>query len=726
MKRQRKLRLATWLLAALAAFAGPAPAEDQPSGDMEALVGRLRSLVAEAGWETSSTPLDKQRFFGSHGDIPAAEWEEHVRSVEDGHQLTAVCGVPRALVFLAAVRFVDEKAARGDLVMRRRQVSALEATESVKLEVRDGAGPDGGLPGLRISFQPGQDDKQLPYSMHVLCRGRVVVALVQAGARALDEEAENAAMARWDAWLTDPKAASALPPLPRPALPTEGTRELRVRVLDPEGRPVAKAQVVATMEGGGFAPRRVIRMCEGDACTLRVPDGGGSVDALHARDRNGRALALPEDVGYTPESSEVVLRLEPAQAIRGRAQESDGSPVVGLVIRAQPPLKTYRAPFHAEATTGADGRFELEGLRDEEYDLEVERDGKPATAVEYRVPAGKSDVLITLGAVQTVRLVVVDGQGKPIAAVRVVASRYARGQVEEASAVTSEDGTCELEALDPTKAYDLSLEPLFDSTPATRRELSRWHPRDETIELAAGWTLRLLAVDDTGAPTRALIRTVGDVGARGLPFTKDDGTFTLSGLPMGAVNVAALRDGLGAISADKSTIRWTRVEPTDDVVQLTVQTPGPQPQRESPRQPPIAWSAPEGWVDAETRFLEAFAFLVGEEDEVVCMARWFPGIQTGEELGFAIWSKDMDMDPPDATRLETLPRVDVLGASCRLLTLEGAYEQTLEDPIEGALLLGVALPWGSGTLMIHIVGPRAKVEPERSRFLELLKSLRPR
>jgi hypothetical protein len=223
------------------------------------------------------------------------------------------------------------------------------------------------------------------------------------------------------------------------------------RVLDPEGKPVAKADVALLawpklpLRGSReFGPVKVVAQVKTDAKgRFQVRSPGlvrlGSVVAI----ASGHALGM-ERLDPDAEQAEVEIRLNREEAVRGRLVDLQGQPAAAVKVQVvslrarlapqnyqyaslpQPPKEPSAWP--APVTTDAKGRFVLHGLRpdwditiavrDERWarqDLEIKAQNKgkneevtlalaPARIVEGRVtyqdtgkPVANAPVMIVAG-----------------------------------------------------------------------------------------------------------------------------------------------------------------------------------------------------------------------------------------------------------------------------------------------------------------------------------------
>jgi hypothetical protein len=197
--------------------------------------------------------------------------------------------------------------------------------------------------------------------------------------------------------------------------------EILGRVVDGEGRPVPEAQV------------RLLGLA-GEATLVSLPDRFTSDRAGEFRFSAPQgAVVEARKAGFAPGRAEldllatvarrVTVRLGPARGgesqpgrIAGRvvAKES-AAPIPGALVVAEPARFGRPGVPVAQATSGADGAFELPGLDEGRYHLTARADGRaPATLV--RIETGTKDAVLELGPGGRLRGCVRDGSsGAPVA-----------------------------------------------------------------------------------------------------------------------------------------------------------------------------------------------------------------------------------------------------------------------------------------------------------------------
>lgn len=170
------------------------------------------------------------------------------------------------------------------------------------------------------------------------------------------------------------------------------------RVVDPDGRPIPGAQVLAGgLRGEELGP--LIALADGAGrFTLDAPPPTGLLEVVAERFAR-RVLSLEPGAGPL----EVVLA--PARAIEGRVvADEDERPLGGASVEGE------SATWRNRARTGPDGRFRFDDAPDEQAVLVVTFDGRKGAVVEAAEAA-----LVRLSLGRALRGLVVDPTGVPVA-----------------------------------------------------------------------------------------------------------------------------------------------------------------------------------------------------------------------------------------------------------------------------------------------------------------------
>jgi hypothetical protein len=286
------------------------------------------------------------------------------------------------------------------------------------------------------------------------------------------------------------------------------TTTLRARVVDARGRPIPRARVAID-----FPPAAGETAGDGTVeIALELVRRGGP-RPVHLRvSAAGRArLALSIDLEEDAVVDAGDLVLAPGATLRGRVLDDRGGPFAGASVRASDDLELYRAwKLHgptrssAEATSGPDGRFVLEGLPLGPVRVWAGSDEtfwSASDAVEAGGARGEEVVLrlqrIPPENVIEVRVVAPDGA--PLAGAAIEIRATAKGSTVELDGIAGEDGryrhVATLRGPHEVRARD----PLRRFRDATASEVQ---PGGPPVVLALGEArpLRIVVTDPAGAP----------------------------------------------------------------------------------------------------------------------------------------------------------------------------------------------------------------------------------
>jgi hypothetical protein len=267
-------------------------------------------------------------------------------------------------------------------------------------------------------------------------------------------------------WAYNPEAGLAGQSFSPSALPAAGSVQLKlggpahtaVRVLGPDGKPVAGARVApaSVRVVGGIRPRSTLPPPDSLADKLSATtdaDGQGQIQGCRAEDIEA---VLVEAAGFGLQGSELgpvaggaqTITLKPTGRLTGRVQTDDPSTARGLEVIALTRSRASAGPQvtgEGRTTTDAEGRFEFPALAAGELAVNV----RPAESIKLR-PKLPSDVTIEPGKTtevtipmegppreRTVAGRVVDRGGRPVADATVFQSGDSQARTE---ATTGADG----------------------------------------------------------------------------------------------------------------------------------------------------------------------------------------------------------------------------------------------------------------------------------------------
>jgi hypothetical protein len=179
-------------------------------------------------------------------------------------------------------------------------------------------------------------------------------------------------------WLAVPVAAQAqdAPPVDYSVGSSPGDLQVRIRVMDEDGKPVPRARLLVELDRPDFGAtrddvpyRRAVIYTKADGVTSvwYPPKPAGIVVSAE-----GFAPQLLRNVELTKHDP-FPIRLNKGQPIRGRVLRADGKPVADAHVGADsktPPLSHFYN-FSLDGHTAADGTFELPHAAPGEYRLSV-------------------------------------------------------------------------------------------------------------------------------------------------------------------------------------------------------------------------------------------------------------------------------------------------------------------------------------------------------------------
>lgn len=386
------------------------------------------------------------------------------------------------------------------------------------------------------------------------------------------------------------------------AAAANGQATIRLRVVDPQGRPVADAWLASRVNPFGeadfaFAPGTSLE----DSDVSRAPGGAdGRVEAPVPAD-----AALSVEVGGSAQQSRT-LRLDPLArgevldlgefvlqeggAIAGRVVAPDGT----AVADAQVGLREAgsRGPFgggaQRRATTDARGEYRFDGLAPGGYELEADASGfAPAAGVRVAATAGArpAEAVLELREGRVVRGQVVDVDRRPVAGAEIFVAPASRGgamviefggggpsRQQEAEAVSGPDGRFLLRGLPEEGSARLTARAQGH---ASGRATVAAGTDEVLFTLTPALTLAGTLVNEKGAPMPgvevAVERADDEFDLRGFwsersAVSGPDGAFAIAGLDAGLWRVVAhtathsVRDLLVDLARDVDDV-VARLEP---------------------------------------------------------------------------------------------------------------------------------------------------------------------
>jgi protocatechuate 3,4-dioxygenase beta subunit len=328
-------------------------------------------------------------------------------------------------------------------------------------------------------------------------------------------------------------------------------------VVDPQGRPVAGAEVKANEVSGGRV-MRFLRREDDQPGSITGQDGFFRIEDRRAGEtldldasRAGYAPASAPGVRVPPEQP-VRLVLQPASAVEGRVRNTDGEPVAGASLVVLPSDWMRPGGFRAripQVSSDESGFFRLEEVPPGVLGLRASATGyQAAELANLEVRAGQDlrgvEVVLAPGA--TIEGRVLSPSGRPVvgAEVMVVEPDTSRPFAMPLLASTDGDGRYRLEGISPGAR---TLQADHEGYRRAVRDLEvRLGENTLDLTLEGGVEVRGRVVDDGGVPVPGVQVSLREGGRSwDLPrgVSGPDGSFTLAGVADGTYRLLAEKEG---------------------------------------------------------------------------------------------------------------------------------------------------------------------------------------
>ncbi len=366
-----------------------------------------------------------------------------------------------------------------------------------------------------------------------------------------------------------PRRAGVAAPADGVELTVAGTGQLRGRVLEAEsGRPVPDFELryepdqqggvrvfFSSGPGGGRGPyqRQSFHAEDGSFELDEVPVGKWTLQASARGYQPGSASGLTVAAGDVTEGVEV--RLSRGAVLVGRVLEArSGRPIVDASVKADPSGGERRMPTVVmadekgpnEATTDADGRYEIAGLAPGAWRVTASHPEWSEASASVEVKDAPATLDLRLGKGGAVAGTVLAG-GRPVAGAQVALSaagdsgfRPSAGFVGggEQAALSDDGGRFRFERLAPGR-YTLTASLREQASAPVEAAVTGEAVQEVQLTLAEGALLRGTV---RGLPDAQLVGV--SVSARGRDYFASTrsgagGAFELSGVPEGAVTLTA-------------------------------------------------------------------------------------------------------------------------------------------------------------------------------------------
>lgn len=325
------------------------------------------------------------------------------------------------------------------------------------------------------------------------------------------------------------------------ALALRPAATLAVRLVTPDGEPVTAAEVQIGSDFE-FGPSR--DAADADA-TFRFEGLSDGEVALHI-DAKGWLPQVVKAALRAGEATELEITLDPGATVSGVVVDEQGAPVDGVDVALDYELTHENGGWEsgtaASAKTGADGRFELRGLRRMEHTLRATAQGLYAPPEETKVTAPASDLKVVvrkMGSLR-VRFVSPDPEAVPLPPKTMVWRHDLDDGFGSGMRQPLEDGVLVLRG-GCGKRERLTVQ--FDTFLTFEQEICiPWGEEIDLgdVQLDPGVTLSGRIVDLDGAPVGGAL--VDWSGVREA-VTGPDGAFVLEHVPSGGTDVAVEAEG---------------------------------------------------------------------------------------------------------------------------------------------------------------------------------------
>ncbi len=343
------------------------------------------------------------------------------------------------------------------------------------------------------------------------------------------------------------------------------------QVVDAEGRPLSGVEIRTAESSRVPMPAAFRLMMAADQPPAAISGGDGR---FTVRDRRaGERLDLIADApGYmattvpgvvAPSEEPVRVVLKQASRVSGRVVDSTGDPIEGAGVRALPEGlggSGGRRPgnFH-RAASDAGGRFELLDVEPGTVTMAAQAEGYQETRLSGLVaPAGGElrDVELVLRPGATVRGVVLDAGGEPVAGAQVRISATGGSGRPEGFTLADGDGRFELAGVGlGRRTVTASSEDGREVSKSLEVEAGT---QSVELRLAGGVEVSGRVVDAAGLGVAGAVvslepasPTVVWYGASSEAVSSAGGAFTLAGVPAGNYRLQAARKGFARTAGEE-------------------------------------------------------------------------------------------------------------------------------------------------------------------------------
>ena len=197
--------------------------EDEP--DLDAVLAAARWLVDDSRWAVSVAHVAEATLRTQAAALPEARRPEYLRGFVEARAGVAQAAKSSAQAIVMVYLFRTESDAALFLELERigDEAKPPASVEVVESKSSAGAGAAGKTPGFASRKVLRDANGRTTIELEVAALGRTVVQVVAVNAPEIDRAAQDAALARLEAFIKDPKGSASLP-APKTPMPSDGSR----------------------------------------------------------------------------------------------------------------------------------------------------------------------------------------------------------------------------------------------------------------------------------------------------------------------------------------------------------------------------------------------------------------------------------------------------------------------------------------------------------------------
>ena len=339
-------------------------------------------------------------------------------------------------------------------------------------------------------------------------------------------------------------------PAPKITVRLRAGATLDVRLSTPDGEPVAQA-VVSHGDKYGGGPATQTQHAPGVYRLTGLPEGELEI-TIESEGWLTRTVTAKTVAGKVTELAVVV---DAGAALAGVVKDEEGRPVegieVGLRRRDELPNGGWSNVGAGAATTDAEGRFRITGLREAPHTLTASARGEYSLAEDMTVTPPQTSLVLTVRRMGSLRVRFVAPEGAPALPARTMVWEWnLDAGFGGGSQQPLEDGVLVVRGGKGTRTR---LRVQFERFLPFEREVRvGWGERIDLgdVELDPGVTLRGRVVAPDGAPVAgALVQWDGQREA----VTAPDGSFRLENVPGGTAKIDVEAEGFLSLATSVAT-----------------------------------------------------------------------------------------------------------------------------------------------------------------------------